>query len=129
MGQREEETVRAFIDAQFEGDPERALGYLAKDADYRVPAWKEPLRDFDAIRSELERYQATMSDMRSELLNVASTRSVVFHERIDTQYMNQVGREVQVHLVSVYELGPDGKIVSEREYFDMKEVEAQMGGA
>jgi limonene-1,2-epoxide hydrolase len=67
--------------------------------------------------------------MRYELLNVASTDRVVFSERIDTQYMTDIGREVQVHIVGVYELGPDGKIVSEREYFDMKEVEAQIGEA
>jgi hypothetical protein len=28
----------------------------------------------------------------------------------------------------VYELDSEGKIVSERDYFDMKEVEPQMGG-
>jgi limonene-1,2-epoxide hydrolase len=67
-----------------------------------------------------------MSDMRYEVLNVASTDSVVFSERIDTQYMTDIGREIQVHIVGVFELGPDGKIVSERDYFDMMEVQAQM---
>ena len=129
MGQREEETVTAFLDAQFEGDFDRALNYLVKDADYRVPAWKESLRDTNAIRSEFERYQATMSDMRYELLNVASTDRVVFSERIDIQYMKDIGREVQVHIVGVYELDSAGKIVSERDYFDTKEVEPQMGEA
>jgi limonene-1,2-epoxide hydrolase len=126
MGQREEETVSAFLEAQAEGDIDRTLDYLAKDADYRVPAWKESLTDTDAIRAELERQQATLSDMRTEVLNVASTDHVVFSERIDTQIMTVIGREVEVHIVGVYELGPDGKILSEREYFDMKEVEAQM---
>jgi limonene-1,2-epoxide hydrolase len=129
MGQREEETVSAFLDAQAEGDIDRTLDYLAKDADYRIPAWKESLRETDAIRAELKRQQATLSDMRTEVLNVASTERVVFSERIDTQYMKHVGREVQVHIVGVYELGPDGKIVSQREYFDMKELEAQIGEA
>ena len=129
MGQREEETVTAFLDAQFEGDFDRASNYLVKDADYRVPAWKESLRDTNAIRSEFERYHATMSDMRYEVLNVASTDRVVFSERIDIQYMKDIGREVQVHIVAVYELDSEGKIVSDRDYFDMKEVEAQMGEA
>jgi limonene-1,2-epoxide hydrolase len=75
----------------------------------------------------MERQQATLSDMRTEVLNVASTDPLVFSERIDIQHMKHIGQEVQVHIVGVYELGPDGKIVSEREYGDMKEVEAQMG--
>jgi limonene-1,2-epoxide hydrolase len=129
MGQREEETVTAFLDAQAEGDIDRALNYMANDADYRIPAWKESLRDTDAIRSTLERDQATLSDMRIEVLNVASTNRLVFSERIDYQHMKNIGRDTEVHIVGVYELGPDGKIVSEREYFDMKEVEAQIEGA
>jgi limonene-1,2-epoxide hydrolase len=35
----------------------------------------------------------------------------------------------QVHIVGVFELDSEGKIVSERDYFDMKEIEAQIGGA
>jgi limonene-1,2-epoxide hydrolase len=129
VGQREEETVNAFLDAPAEGDIDRTLECLAKDADYRIPGWKESLRDTDAIRAELERQQATLSDMRTEVLNGAATDHVVFSERIDTQILTMIGREIQVHIVGVYEFGPDGKIVSEREYFDMKEVEAQMGEA
>jgi limonene-1,2-epoxide hydrolase len=102
------------------------LDYLAKDADYRIPAWKESLNDTDAIRSSLETDQATLSDMRYELLNVASTNRVVFSERIDYQHMKDIGRDTEVHIVGVYELGPDGKIVNERKYFDMKEVETQI---
>jgi limonene-1,2-epoxide hydrolase len=68
-----------------------------------------------------------LSDMRTDVWNVASTDHVVFSERIDTQHVEHIGRDVEVHIVGVYELGPDGKIVSEREYFDMKEVEAQIG--
>jgi limonene-1,2-epoxide hydrolase len=53
----------------------------------------------------------------------------VFSERIDTAYMTDVDRDVRVHIVSVFDLDSKGKIVSERDYFDMKEVEAPMGVA
>jgi hypothetical protein len=53
MGQREEETVTALMDAHAEMDIDRTLDYFAKDADYRLPAWMESLKDTDAIRSEL----------------------------------------------------------------------------
>jgi limonene-1,2-epoxide hydrolase len=58
-----------------------------------------------------------------------STDRVVFSERLDTAHMTELDRDVRVHIVSVFELDPEGKIVSEREYFDMKEVEAQIEGA
>jgi limonene-1,2-epoxide hydrolase len=114
---------------RMEGDIKRTLDYLAKDAEYRIPARNEPLRGLDSIRSELERWQVTLSDTRYELLNVASTDHLVFQERIDTQHMTNIGRDVHVYIGAIYELGPDGKIVNEREYFDMKELEAQIGGA
>jgi hypothetical protein len=44
MGHREEDTVRAFLDARMEGDIKRTLTFLAKDAEYRIPAWNEPIQ-------------------------------------------------------------------------------------
>jgi limonene-1,2-epoxide hydrolase len=91
MSQREEEIVREFLDARMAGDIDGSLDFLTEDAEYRIPAWKEPLRGLDSIRSELERWQGTLGDTHYELRNVASTDHVVLSERIDTQYMTQAG--------------------------------------
>jgi limonene-1,2-epoxide hydrolase len=50
----------------------------------------------------------------------------VFTERIDTVHMT--GKDLTVHAVGVFEVDSDGKITSWRDYFDMKEIEAQLPG-
>ena len=129
MGQREEEIVRAYLDAGIENDIDKVLSYLAKDCEWRLNQWSEPPKGVDAIRSEWERQLGSFSNLPAEFLNVASTDRVVFSERADTVHMTNIDRDVRVHIVSVFELDSEKKIVSERDYFDMKEVEAQMGAA
>jgi limonene-1,2-epoxide hydrolase len=129
MGQREEEMVLAYFDAGVEGDIDKVLSYFAKDCEWSMNQWSEPLRGVDAIRAEWEREQAAFTNLPSECLNIVSTDHLVFSERIDTAHMTAIDRDVRVHIVSVFDLDSEGKIVSERDYFDMKEVEAQMGEA
>jgi limonene-1,2-epoxide hydrolase len=116
----------AYLDAGVEGDIDKMLEYFAKDCEWRMNQWSEPLKGVDAIRSEFEREQSAFTNLPCEFLNMASTDRVVFSERIDTSHLTSIDRDVQVHIVSVFELDSDGKIVGERDYFDMKEVEAQM---
>jgi hypothetical protein len=73
MGQREEETVTAFLDAQFEGDFDRALNYLVKDADYRVPAWKEFMHAMARVVST-HSTQATSTELWQSSVQQARTR-------------------------------------------------------
>ena len=49
----------------------------------------------------------------------------MFTERIDTCRM--MGKDLATHMVGVFEVDADGRITSWRDYFDMKEVEAQLG--
>jgi limonene-1,2-epoxide hydrolase len=48
----------------------------------------------------------------------------VFTERVDTVHM--LGRDVGIHIVGVFEIDDNDKILSWRDYFDMKEVEGQL---
>lgn len=57
------------------------------------------------------------------MFNVASKTNVVFIERIDTVHM--MGRDVDVHVAGVLEFDDNDKILSWRDYFDMKEIESQ----
>jgi limonene-1,2-epoxide hydrolase len=126
MAEREEVIVREFLDVSVKGDIMGSLGYFADGASYRINAWNEPLVGIDAIRADFERQRALWSDFRYDLLNIASAGRAVFTERIDTVHMT--GKDLTVHAVGVFEVDSDGKITSWRDYFDMKEIEAQLAG-
>jgi limonene-1,2-epoxide hydrolase len=129
VGQREEQIVRAYIDAGIEGDIDKVLSYFANDCEWWTNQRNEPLRGLDAIRAEWEQEQDSFTNLPCEFLNMASTDRVVFSERIDTAHLTHLDRDVRVHIVNVFELDPQGKIWRKRDYFDMKEIEAQIGGA
>ena len=118
-------TVRSLLELFRAGDAD-VLGSFADDASYRVNAWNEGFVGLEAIAAEFERQHNLWSDLRIEILNIGSIGEVVFAERIDTVHM--MGRDVHIHAVGVFEFGGAGKITSWREYFDMKEVEAQVSG-
>lgn len=110
-----------------QGEGTTALEYFADDAVYRVNAWNDPLIGVDAIAKDFERQRGLWSDLRIELLNVASAGNVVFTERLDTVHM--MGQDITLHMCGVFEVGGDGKIISYRDYLDIKEVEARLAPA
>jgi limonene-1,2-epoxide hydrolase len=118
-----EHVVRSLLDSTVTGDVQESLGYFTPDATYRVIAWNEPIRGIEAIRSEFERQRSLWSDFRYELLEIATVGGTVFAERIDTVHM--AGKDISIHAVGVFEVDNDGKITDWREYYDMKEIEAQ----
>jgi len=124
MAEREEGIVRAFLDASVKGDIDQVLSYFADGGSYRMSRWHEPFVGRAAIRGDFERQRALWSDFRYELVNVASTGNIVFAERIDTVRM--MGKDLVSHMVGVFEVDADARITSWRDYFDMKEVEAQL---
>jgi limonene-1,2-epoxide hydrolase len=125
MSDRPDDVVRSLLEAMTKGDVSALLPYFTDEASYRVNAWNEPLDGTDAIRKELERQLAMWSDFRFDLINVASTGNTVFTERIDTVHM--MGRDLDIHVAGVFDVTAEGKISSWRDYFDMKEVESQLG--
>lgn len=44
-------------------------------------------------------------------------------ERLDTPHL--AGKDITIHPVGVFEVNEGGKITNWRDYFDMKEIEAQ----
>lgn len=97
---------------------------FAEKAEYRVNAWHEPQTGLEAISQDFERQHDLWSNLRIDLLNIASTRNVVFTERVDTVHMME--RDVRIHMVGVFEVDDDDKGTSWRDYFDMKEIESQL---
>ena len=130
MGEREEAAVRRFVeglDGQSWDDPQikRALDQMTPDAHYHVYAWERPVVGQDAIRNEMQRQAPHFSDLHCEILNIASSGSAVFVQRLDSM-MTKNG-SLKCHLVAVFEVEPDGKIRSWREYYDSKEITSQVG--
>jgi limonene-1,2-epoxide hydrolase len=126
VSEQAEKVVLSLIERLNANDNQAVLESFADDASYRVNAWTDPLVGVDAIAQDFERQHSLWSDLRIELLNIASTGSVVFTERVDAVHM--MGRDVQIHMVGVFDVDNQGKISSWRDYFDMKEVESQITG-
>jgi len=124
MSERLEHSVRAFLDLGVKGDIAGSLDCFADGASYQVNAWNEPLIGRDAIRLDLEGQRKLWSNFRYQLLNIGTVGNVVFTERIDT--VQVADRDVNVHMAGVFEFDDAAKIVSWRDYFDMKEIEAQL---
>jgi limonene-1,2-epoxide hydrolase len=126
MSDHHEKVVRSLIERMNAKDDQAVVQSFASNCTYRVNAWHEPLVGIDAIAAEFDRQHALWSDLRIKVINTASTANVVFTERIDTVHM--MDRDVAIHMAGVFELDGDDKIVSWRDYFDMKEIESQLGG-
>lgn len=124
MSDRHEKLVLSLIEHMTDDDREAVRDCFAEDAEYRVNAWHEPLSGTKAITGDFERQHALWSDLRINVSHIASAGNVVFTERIDTVHM--MGRDVQIHMVGVFEVDDRDKITSWRDYFDMKEVESQL---
>jgi len=123
MRDSREAIVRSFLDSSANGDVEQCLGYFTPGAAYRDNAWNEPISGIKAIRSEFERQRSLWSDFRYEVREIATAGTTVLVERIDTVHM--AGKDITIHAVGVFEVNDDGKIADWREYYDMKEIEAQ----
>jgi limonene-1,2-epoxide hydrolase len=124
MGSRQEDVVRSWLDCLAVGDLEGVIDHYSEDARYHVAAWHEPLVGRNAIRAELSQQLARLSDYRYTLLNIASTDAVVLIEVVDSFKLG--GKDVIMHWSSVQEINPAGKITAQRDYYDMKEFEAQL---
>ena len=124
LNQQLEGAVRAFLDLGVKGDVEGSVDCFAHGASYQVNGWQEPLIGHDAIRQDFSRQRALWSDFRYQLLNIGTVGNIVFTERIDTVRM--AGRDLNIHMAGIFEFDGAGKIASWRDYFDTKEIEAQL---
>jgi limonene-1,2-epoxide hydrolase len=124
MGRKQEAVVMLLLDRIAADDREGATALYAENGSYHVNAWHDPMVGHAAIRGELDRQAGLFSNFRYRVVSIASTDSAVYTERIDT--ITMAGKDVSVHWASVHELGPDGLITSSRDYYDMKEIEAQL---
>jgi limonene-1,2-epoxide hydrolase len=132
MGQREEMAVREFLN-ELEADHwdealiERTLDRMTPDARYHVYAWEHPRTGRDEIRTELRRQAALVGNFSTEVKAVASTDGMVLIERVDSQTVGRKRRALTLHVAGVFEVDALGNIAAWRDYYDSKELEAQLG--
>jgi limonene-1,2-epoxide hydrolase len=133
VGTQDERAVRDFIKewecsgSWDEAQIERMLKCMTPDARYHVFAWDEPFEGHAEIRNELRRQAPRFSDVRIEILNVASSNQTVFVERVD--WITKHGNRVGIHVVGVFELDPAGNVATWRDYSDSREIAIKYGRA
>jgi limonene-1,2-epoxide hydrolase len=124
MSEKSEAVVRSFVAALAGGDNDAILSFLTPDASYAVNAWHAPVVGHAAIRAELERQATLYTGLQLEILHIASSDTTVFTERIDSMVI--AGKPITTHFASAFDVDTDLAITAIRDYYDLKEIEAQM---
>jgi limonene-1,2-epoxide hydrolase len=114
--------VRRFIEACVRADPDEFAGYFTEDATWWNSPWA-PVKGRDAIRETLRRGSERMTSLPWEIRHIVATGDVVMTERVDNFLVQ--GTSVRVPCMGVFELR-DGKIAAWRDYWDLKQFEAQL---
>jgi limonene-1,2-epoxide hydrolase len=123
MGSQQEAVVRSMLDWLFV-DLDKTVDHYADDAIYHAVAWKPPVVGRDAIRAALDPLFGLHSDYRYTIVNIASTDAVVLIEVVDS--FKYDGTDMTMRWASVLEIDPAAKIAAQRDFYDMKEFEAQL---
>jgi len=125
-----EQTVRAFLSLFHTDNLDVAAlrVLLADDARYQPIVPIAPVRHgADAIVEELERQYQLYDECACNTLNVAVCGLTVFTERVDTVRQLANGQRTTTHVVGVFDLDAQGKIVWWREYWDALDCAGQLG--
>ena len=119
------DSVLALIDACNRIDMDAIIDCFTDDAVYHnIPMAK--VQGKDAIRETLATIMGDSEAVQWELLNIADEGGVVLTERLDKFKVNGTWAEIPV--MGVFEVS-GGKIAAWRDYFDMGQVQAQLGAA
>jgi limonene-1,2-epoxide hydrolase len=116
MSAQNERLVCDFCAAWQRRDIEELVGFFTPDAVYHnMPM--APVTGHDGIRQVFQFFVPPAQSIEFEVLNLASTGSVVLTERVDRFVMG--GKKVELPVCGVFEVR-DGKIAAWRDYFDMQ---------
>jgi limonene-1,2-epoxide hydrolase len=114
--------VWEFIETCVRADPDEFASYFTEDAIWWNSPWP-PVKGRDAIRETLRRGAKRMTALPWEIRHIAADGQVVLTERVDNFLVG--GTRVSVPCMGVFELR-DGKIAAWRDYWDLKQFEAQL---
>ena len=114
--------IRRFLEICVRADPDEFAECFTDDAIWWNSPWK-PIKGRTAIRETLCRGATQMTALPWELLHIVADNNVVLTERVDHF---QVGSaRIRVPCMGIFELR-DGKIAAWRDYWDLKQFEAQL---
>jgi limonene-1,2-epoxide hydrolase len=114
--------IRNFIDACIRADPDEFANYFTEDATWWNSPWR-PIQGRAAIRDTLRRGAARMKALPWEIRYIVADGDVVMTERVDHFLVG--GDRISVPCMGIFELR-DGKIAAWRDYWDLKQFEAQL---
>jgi limonene-1,2-epoxide hydrolase len=122
---RNQETVRAFLDAFNANDLERILGFFAEDAVYHnIPV--QPVRGVAAIRAVLQGFLGMASEVSWVVHRLAEAADgVVLTERTDRFLVR--GKWIELPVMGAFAVR-EGRIAEWRDYFDLKQFQDQLAG-
>jgi limonene-1,2-epoxide hydrolase len=114
--------ISEFIQACVRADPDEFASYFTEDAIWWNSPWP-PVKGRDAIRETLRRGSQKMAALPWEIRHIVADGNIVVTERVDHFLVNN--KKISVPCVGVFEL-QDGKIAAWRDYWDLKQFEAQL---
>lgn len=118
------EIVNRFIESWNTRDLAYARSFFADDAVYHnIPMPK--LVGSEQIAGFIGRFFERVDSVAFRILhNAENDAGTVLNERLD-EFLMKDGKRISMPVMGVFEL-KDGKITAWRDYFDMKEYEAQL---
>jgi len=113
------------MEACVRADPEEFASYFCEDAVWWNSPWRA-VEGREAIRETLRRGAKQMTALPWEIRHIVADGDVVMTERVDHFLVGE--KRVSVECMGIFELR-EGKIAAWRDYWDLKQFEAQMQGS
>jgi limonene-1,2-epoxide hydrolase len=119
-----EQVVRDFCAAVRQRDPQALRAFFSEDVVYHnIPL--EPAEGIDATMDMMNMFMGMFEELEFEIHHLASDGSTVLTERTDHFTTN--GKSAPLPVMGAFHV-LDGKITAWRDYFDMGQVSAMLGG-
>jgi limonene-1,2-epoxide hydrolase len=119
-----EQVVRDFCAAVRQGNAELLRGFFSEDVVYHnIPL--DPAEGIEATMEMMNMFMGMFEALEFEIHHLASDGSTVLTERTDHFTMN--GKSAPLPVMGAFHV-VDGKITAWRDYFDMAQVSAMLGG-
>ncbi|MDO8288423.1 MAG: limonene-1,2-epoxide hydrolase family protein [Parvibaculum sp.] len=113
--EKNQDTIRAFIDTWPSHDVEKIVSYFTDDGIYHN-MMIAPVQGRADLQKFISAFLTGWSETRWEILNIASSGNIVFAERVDRTNIGD--KTVALPCCGVFEM-ENGKIRIWRDYFDM----------
>ncbi len=121
---KNEELVRTYFAAVARKDIDTMLSMLHDDFEYQNMPYDRRMTSKADKRKFFEWFTKGMTDYKLELKHVVADDRFVFHEGVEN-YVKK-GHRVALPYCGVFEF-KDGKITRQRDYFDARTIEKQLG--